>query len=161
MNNSSKYPKLKLFFDKEIGSSRAVGDIIVKIGVTYPIYDTDLQGLNINSIKSFYLKLDQPTRNIVNSSEQLKEYKQVFRNLLDKINQNYPNAKTIHIFYSGQPSLAFTFGATISERMDCNTIVYNHTRNSEIKYSWGLKMIKNSSNKEEIYVNAGRISKHV
>ncbi|MGF7058633.1 SAVED domain-containing protein [Brassicibacter mesophilus] len=161
LNNNSNYPKLKLSPNEEIGSSREVGDIIIKIGVTYPIDDIDLEGLNINSIKSFYLKLDKPTRNIVNSSEQLKEYKQVFRNLLDKINQNYPNAKTIHIFYSGQPSLTFTLGATISERMDCDIIVYNHTRNSEIKYSWGLRMIKNSTNKEEIYVNTEGVIEHV
>lgn len=124
-DNSGEYPELRLYPTKEIGQSSLKGDIAIKIGVTYPIDDFDLAALEKKFIKVFYLKLDNPERNAIKSIKQLQNYKKVFRELLDAINQNYLGVKNIHVFYSGQTSLAFMLGSALSERMDSNIYVLN------------------------------------
>lgn len=124
-------------------------DVVVKVGVTYPVNDDDLNGLHLDSFNSYYLHLKPPRRNAIVCKEQLNEYQKQFRQVLDEINQKYPHLKRIHLFYSGQPSLAYRLGSTISPRMDKSEIwVYNYVGSSYPKYNWALnlKKIGNSLN---------------
>ena len=74
-----------------------------------------------------------------------------FRDLMDNINQNNSDVKNVHIFYSGQPSLAFILGSSISKRMDKNIFVHNHTGTETPKYSWGIKLHKSDDKKNVIF----------
>lgn len=115
-------------------------EIVLKVGITYPIPDEDIQELYLHNLNSYYLHLNPPHRNAVVSLEQLKAYKKVFRDLLDEINQKYPNLQRIHLFYSGQPSLAYTLGSAITSRMDNEIWIYNHTRTTSPKYKWSIRL---------------------
>ncbi|AKA44349.1 SAVED domain-containing protein [Paenibacillus polymyxa] len=148
-----------LFLEKkdtqqEIQSTR---EVVVKIGITYPIGDEDIQELQFQNLNSYYLHLNPPHRNAVISSEQLKTYKKNFRDLLDQINQRYPQLQTIHLFYSGQPSLAYTLGSAISSRMDVDIWIYNHVRNESPKYKWGIKLPKENTSLE-LKINEMRVN---
>lgn len=117
-------------------------EVVLKIGVTYPIGEEDIQELQLENLNSYYLRLDPHKRNAITSLEQLQSYKNTFRTLLDQINQRYPYLETIHLFYSGQPSLAYTLGSSISSRMDVDILIYNHVRIENPKYKWAIKLPK-------------------
>lgn len=119
-----------------------VEDVVIKIGITYPIDDITLIGLGLEGADSYYLHIPSPKRNAIVSVKQLNEYQSVFRKTLDEINQSYPNLKKVHIFYSGQPSLAYRLGSCISPRMDKDIWVYNYNATSHPKYPWSISMKK-------------------
>ncbi|WP_191566449.1 SAVED domain-containing protein [Metabacillus idriensis] len=136
------YPPLKL--DKDI-SKQDVGEtkeVVVKIGITYPVTEANLDGLSLEELNSYYLHLDPPHQNAIVCMEQVNKYKEEFRNLLDEINQTYPHLEKIHLFYSGQPSLAYRLGSTISPRMDKEIWVYNFSTTSFPKYNWAINLKK-------------------
>ncbi|MFD1348607.1 SAVED domain-containing protein [Oceanobacillus caeni] len=136
------YPALlieKNELTQSLGESK---EVIIKIGITYPIEDTDLRGLGLESLNSYYLYIDPPHRNAIISKEQLHVYKEKFRRLLDEINQKFPQLNRIHLFYSGQTSLAYRLGSAISSRMDAEIKVYNYVKKSFPKYNWAITLRK-------------------
>ncbi|WP_144605624.1 SAVED domain-containing protein [Bacillus cereus] len=141
--NSKKveYPPL-LLENKQKQEQIDTNEVVLKVGMTYPIPDEDLRGLSLEHLNTFYLHLEKPHRNNIISSEQLQKYKEDFRNLLDDINQKYINLKKIHLFYSGQPSFAYYMGSTITQRMDKEIVVYNHVGSEFPKYNWNLNLKK-------------------
>lgn len=138
-----EFPPLHIQKNENVQKTEETEDIVLKIGVTYPIPDSDLEGLNMEGFNSYYMCLDPPHRNAIISTEQLHAYQKKFRDLLDEINKRYPNRKRIHLFYSGQPSLAYRLGSAISPRMDVEIWVYNHVFSSYPKYKWALNLKKN------------------
>lgn len=120
-------------------------EVVVKIGLTYPIGEADIQELQLENLDSYYLYLDPNKRNAIKSLEQLQSYKITFRTLLDQINQRYPYLETVHLFYSGQPSLAYILGSSISSRMDVDILIYNHIRMEKPKYKWAIKLPRKDS----------------
>lgn len=53
-------------------------EIVIKVGITYPIPDGDIYELQLQDLNSYYLHLNPPHRNAIISSEQLKAYKRNF-----------------------------------------------------------------------------------
>lgn len=135
------YPPLKI---EKNDSKQGAEDteVVVKIGITYPIPDADLSGLHLDGFKSYYLHLKHPHRNAIVCLEQINEYQKQFRHVLDEINQTFPHLERIHLFYSGQPSLAYRLGSTISPRMDKDIWVYNHVGVANPKYNWAINLKK-------------------
>jgi hypothetical protein len=133
-----------LLLDKSIHKqdTQITKDVIIKIGVTYPIEDWQLSGLNLENLNSYYLHLEVPERNAVTNVKQLNQYQQKFRGLLDEINQTYPLLERVHLFYSGQPSLAYRLGSAITSRMDKEMWVYNYIASSSPKYPWAINLRK-------------------
>lgn len=135
------YPELLV--SKQLNQSREdVEDVVIKIGITYQVEDVTLNGLGLEEKDSYYMHLPSPTRNAIVSVRQLNEYQAVFRKTMDEINQSYPNLKRVHVFYSGQPSLAYRLGSCLSPRMDKEILVYNYHSTSEPKYNWSINMKK-------------------
>lgn len=132
-----------LLVSKQLNQPREeVEDVVIKIGITYPIDDIALSGLGLEGTDSYYLHISPPERNAIVSEKQLNVYQSVFRKTLDEVNQSYPNLKKVHIFYSGQPSLAYRLGSCISPRMDKDIWVYNYNATSDPKYPWSISMKK-------------------
>lgn len=136
------YPKLLLEKNEEMQSIEKTKDIVIKIGITYPISDSDLVGHGLEGLNSYYLYLEKPQRNVLTSLNQLNEYQKNFRDMLDYVNRRFPNIERIHLFYSGQPSLAYRLGSAISPRMDAEIIVYNYVRAAYPKYNWAINLKK-------------------
>ncbi|MCH1626120.1 SAVED domain-containing protein [Fredinandcohnia quinoae] len=150
------YPPLKIEKTDSKQSVEETKEVVVKIGVTYPVNDTDLSGLHLDSLNSFYLHLEPPHRNAIVCKEQLNEYQKRFRQLLDEINQTFPQLERIHLFYSGQPSLAYRLGSSISPRMDKEIWVYNYVGLSQPKYNWAINL-KKIGNQIDIKLPGGEL----
>lgn len=136
------YPTLKIETNNSKQGVDETKEVVVKIGITYPVNDVDLNGLDLNNFNSYYLHLEPPHRNAIVCMEQLNQYQKQFRQLLDEINQTYPQLEKIHLFYSGQPSLAYRLGSAISPRMDKEIWVYNYVGVSYPKYNWAINLKK-------------------
>lgn len=116
-------------------------DIVLTISVSYSVNIEETKK-NVNApfkrinlkIKNFKEgKLDR-----LNSKNEVNKLKNDFREVLDNISKNYPSVKTIHLFYSGPNSLAFSFGSIYSNSIHKNIIVYNYNVNDTPNYSWGI-----------------------
>lgn len=142
LREKSIYPPLFLIKEDTIQPIEETTEVIIRIGVTYPIPKTDLDGLNLEHLNSYYMHLETPRRNVIESIEQLNDYQKEFRLLLDEINQRYPKLEKIHLFYSGQPSLAYRLGSSISPRMDKDIWIYNNVKSAYPQYKWALKLGK-------------------
>lgn len=140
--NKKSFPSLLLERDNEKQTPNDVKEVVVKIGLTYPIPDENLHGLNLHYLNSYYLCLETPHRNNIISTDQLQKYKEDFRNLLDEINRKYMKLEKIHLFYSGQPSFAYCMGSAISPRMDKEVIIYNYVGSEFPQYNWHLNLKK-------------------
>jgi hypothetical protein len=140
--NSGSYPQLFLDIEETLQSVEDTKEIIIKIGITYPVTDADLSGLQLEGLNRYYLHLKPPHRNAIIDAEQLNEYQQHFRDLLDRLNQKYANLKKIHLFHSGQPSLAYRLGSSISPRMDAEVWAYNYVSASNPRYPWAINLKK-------------------
>jgi hypothetical protein len=152
-DNTEPYQEL-INMESEILESGS-DNVAIKIGVTYPVSDSDVLDTQVSFKRIYSLSLEEPKRNSIVSRSQLMEYKTQFRDLMDNINQNNREVNNVHIFYSGQPSLAFILGSSISKRMDKNIFVHNHTATETPKYSWGIKLHK-SDDKKNVIFNWGR-----
>jgi len=141
-NMNGHYPKLLLEKEDTLQSVEETKEVIIKIGITYPVANADLSGLHLDGLNRYYLHLNPTHRNAIINSEQLNEYQRQFRQLLDHINQTYPNIEKIHLFYSGQPSLAYRLGSSISPRMDVEMWIYNHVKDSNPRYPWAINLKK-------------------
>lgn len=139
---NSTYPNL--INTSSNGTTVNSEDVVLKIEITTFISDSHLEELALNSNAKYSLSLENPERNILKSEKQLQEYQSQFRDIMDKINLENPNAKAIHLFYSGPPSLAFKIGSAISQRMDKEILVYNFSMKETPKYKWYLKLKKNN-----------------
>ncbi|MEK4513955.1 SAVED domain-containing protein [Paenibacillus sp. FSL H8-0122] len=135
-----QYPPLFLDKNEMAQNTQITKEIVIKVGITYPIPDGDIYELQLQDLNSYYLHLNPPHRNAIISSEQLKAYKKEFRDLLDQVNQQYPHLQTIHLFIAGQPSLTYTLGSAISSRMDAEIWIYNHIRIENPKYKWRIRL---------------------
>lgn len=141
-SNHKNYPPLILEKNDEKQPLNAASEIVVKIGLTYPIPNENLKGLNLLHLNSYYLHLESPHRNNIINIEQLQKYKAEFRNLLDVINQKYTNLKKVHLFYSGQTSFAYSIGSAVTPRMDKEIIIYNYVGSESPQYNWNLNLKK-------------------
>lgn len=138
--SSTSFPPLILSSNEPFDVTTQT-EVVIKIGITYPILDSDLENLGLEGANGFTFQLERPKRNAIVSKRQLDEYKETFRDLLDTINQTYPAIEKIHIFYSGQPSLAYRLGSAISPRMERfkEIWVYNYLGGN---YNWKIRLGK-------------------
>ncbi|MFF2532371.1 SAVED domain-containing protein [Brevibacillus sp. NPDC058079] len=144
IEKNHQYPELVLLKDESKQSAPDVEEIIIKVGITFEIFDSQLEGLGIDHLNSYYFKLEPPRVDAITCVQQLNQYKHQFRTLLTDVHHRYRGLKKVHIFFSAQPSVAFKFGSTISPRMDSNKEfwIYNYVGSSQIKYPWALKLSK-------------------
>ena len=117
----------------------ASGNVILTIGVSYPIHLSEIDELEIpNELARINIEALDPQRQLICSQVQIEQVCQVFRRRLEQIKNAYPNRVQTHIFYSGPVSLAFALGRVISERIDSEISIHNYSVKESPKYSWSL-----------------------
>ncbi|PID23766.1 SAVED domain-containing protein [Sporosarcina sp. P7] len=141
-SDNRNYPPLLLEKCTEKQLPNETKELVVKIGLTYPIPDENLDGLNLHHLNSYYIHLETPHRNNIVNIEQLQSYKKYFRDLLDEINQKYLKLEKIHLFYSGQPTFAYCIGSAITPRMDKEFVIYNYVGTEFPQYNWHINLKK-------------------
>ncbi|MCW1927885.1 SAVED domain-containing protein [Bhargavaea beijingensis] len=142
------FSKLLLIKDESKQDADSVEEVVVKVGITTEVLDSQLEGHGLETLNSYYLKLESPEMDAINSTKQLNAYKKQFRELLSELHNKYQNLKKVHIFISAQPSLTYSFGSSISARMDSNKEfwIYNYIGSSTVKYPWALKISQKIEN---------------
>jgi len=55
----------------------------------------------------------------------------------------------------------FTLGSKVSERMDSEIVIYEHSRQGEVRYPWGLILVKECINNQDILVEMEKGELHV
>ncbi|PAD39543.1 SAVED domain-containing protein [Terribacillus sp. 7520-G] len=144
------FPSLNLYRYDLKQSIDKVEEIVIKVGITFEIFDEQLEGHGLEGLNSYYFKLDSPRTDVMTSVKQINTYKNQFRELLTEIHHKYQKLKKVHVFLSAQPSIAFSFGSSISARMDSSKEfwIYNYHGSSTIKYPWALKIAKHEKDGE-------------
>jgi len=115
-------------------------DVIIKFGISYPVMDSDLNQIAIESRSTMELTLSSPTLDVVRNVGQLEKYALAFRAMLDEIHNFSTPINRIHVFYAGPVSLAFRCGQLISPTIHPKILVYNYSSQDTPKYKWGIQV---------------------
>lgn len=119
------------------------GDILLSIGISYPVHPSEINALNIpNIIGRVSIDAKKPARQLITSKSQIEQICKEFKTVLENIKNTCPNRKRIHIFYAGPVSLCFALGRCISERIDSEIVIYNYSVKEEPRYNWSLSINK-------------------
>jgi len=139
---SGVIPSLRLITDyKNLASSTEQGDVILSIGISYPVHHSEIDELEIpNELGRISIEVENPTRQLINNQEQIEQVCNEFKSTLEHIKNTCPNRQRIHFFYSGPISLSFALGRCISERIDSEIVIYNYSIKETPKYNWSLSL---------------------
>ena len=110
LQSGEDYPQITLEGFPDVVTQNG-GDVIVRVSISYPVPLEAIEDIVPNPIASLHLSIDQPKRDIVTSEEQLQQYSDAFRDMLDEIHNKLPNTERVHIFYSGPVALTFWVNA--------------------------------------------------
>jgi nucleoside phosphorylase len=109
----------------------------VRISISYPISDEQTNGIFDLPRYETNLRLENPTRGIVRSEAQARQYARVVRTILDDLANSDPCPSAIHLFYAGPISVAFAIGQQYSTSIHPRVIVWNY---HDGKYDWSLDL---------------------
>lgn len=125
----------------QITPSDATGDIIIAIGISYPVHQAEIDELDIPDILAkVEINARHPQREVVTNLDQVEKICTEFRRALEETKNRFPNRQRIHLFYAGPVSLCFALGQCISERIDPEITVYNFSAKSRPRYAWSLTL---------------------
>ena len=120
------------------------GDVVIRISVSYRVLEEAIAEIVAAPLASLELSLAQPQLDVVTSEQQLRDYTQAFRQMMDQVHELLPRATCIHVFYAGPPSLAFCCGQQISKTIHPRIVVYNYFGKDVPRYSWGLDITQDN-----------------
>lgn len=124
-----------------LNATEAVGDIILSIGISYPVAQIEIEALNLPNVLGFIqINAAFPRRQLVSSHAHIEQICTEFKAALEHIKNCCPNRQRIHLFYAGPVSLCFALGRCLSERIDSEIVVYNYSVKEQPKYSWSLSL---------------------
>ena len=117
-------------------TSRRRGVAVVRISISYAVLASQTRAVLPHAALEVELSVPQPERGFVRSEEQVRDYGQVFRRVLNLITQRCPAIQRIHVFYAGPVALAFHLGQQISENIHPAVTVWNFRQ----EYGWGIDL---------------------
>ncbi|MDQ2075164.1 SAVED domain-containing protein [Marinimicrobium sp. ABcell2] len=125
----------------QITPSDATGDIVIAIGISYPVHQTEIDELDLPDIlATVEINAHHPQREVIANMSQVEKICTEFRRALEETKNRFPNRQRIHLFYAGPVSLCFALGQCISERIDPEITVYNFSAKSRPRYAWSLTL---------------------
>jgi len=163
LSEDTDYPEILVTSKNPLDRTKNSGELIVRVNFTTRVEDEHIENLALNVLNIIDFGVEVPKRGIITSKTQIVEYQNAFRELMDDINDKYPNIKRIHLFMSAQSSIVFTIGSKISERMDAEVVIYEHAKQNEndIRYPWGLILSKENRRSEDVYFESEKGELHV
>lgn len=125
----------------EITSSEARGDVVIAVGISYPVHQSEIAELVIPGIlATVEINARNPQRQLITNHDQIMRICDEFRKTLEAIKKKFPACERIHLFYAGPVSISFALGRCISERIDPEIVVYNYSSKSTPRYAWSLSL---------------------
>lgn len=113
------------------------GVTVVRMSVSYQVNAASTHAVVPSPVLEVDLTVPQPERSIVKSEEQARAYGREFRRVIDKIAQQAPQCRRVHLFYAGPVSLAFHLGQQISANIHPPVTAWNFRRRH---YEWGIDL---------------------
>ncbi len=117
-----------------------VGDMILLMSVSYLINTPEPDEIVGRPLARIHIRAEKPMPGIVDSKEILDRFTEEFRSALHQIITNLPNVRRVHLFFAGQPTLAFRCGQQINRNTAPEIIVYNYSRRDHPSYRWALNL---------------------
>ncbi len=122
------------------------GEVVVRVSVSYEVKPIETRAVVPNAALEVDLQIPAPTRSIVRTEDQAREYGRVFRKAMDLIVQRLPAATRVHLFYAGPVSLAFHIGQQVSGNIHPPVIAWNYRR----QYEWAIDLSLVGSGRDAI-----------
>lgn len=116
------------------------GDIILLMSVTASIVSKEPNEIVDHPLATIHIRAKNPHRGLIDNEVSLNGFTRTFREVLEKINVQFPNVQRVHLFFASQPTLAFRCGQQINRNMDPEIIVYNYSNRDQPKYRWALNL---------------------
>jgi len=117
-----------------------IGDVILLMSVTTNIISKEPNQIVDHPLATIHIRAKNPHRGLIDDEKSLNEFTRTFREILEKINVQFPNVQRVHLFFSSQPTLAFRCGQQINRNMDPEIIVYNYSKQDQPHYRWALNL---------------------
>jgi hypothetical protein len=116
------------------------GDVVMLMSLSYAIASDEPNVIVDDPLAIIHIRAQNPHLGIINSQVSLNGFTEAFREALQKINKLFPQAHRVHLFFAGQPTLAFRCGQQINRNIDPEIIVYNYSRRDHPNYRWALNL---------------------
>jgi hypothetical protein len=140
LSKTGSGPRLSLQ-EVPAGSSDDVGDVIVRMSISYAVRSQQIQDIVEQPLASFHLSLAKPKPDVVASEKQLDGYTRAFHQLLVDIHARFPNTQRIHLFLAAPPTLVFRCGQQVSKTVDPDVLVYNFSNKDTPNYGWAINVV--------------------
>jgi len=144
LNDDGEFPEIQVE-GMPLRLNYSEDDVVLKMSISYPVFDKDTVDIVPKPCKSIHLFLNQPKIDSILYKNQLEQYASCFRDALDSIHNNHPNVKRIHLFYAGPVPLAFKCGQLISPTIHPKILIYNYYYQDTPRYKWGIPVPLNSN----------------
>ena len=129
---------------------------VIRISVSYPVELADIKEIIPEPFDDIELRINDIGIDRITHYGQVREIVAAFRSALDSSMRRIPRGGEVHLFYAGPMSLGFSLGKAISPSIHPKVAAYNHTRQSQPRYSWGVTV--NSPDQLPDVVKTSRIS---
>jgi nucleoside phosphorylase len=135
--------------------SDEVGDVVVRMSISYRISRQQINGIVKEPLASFHLSLSKPRPDAIISEKQVNDCARAFHQLLVDINAHFPKTRRIHLFIAAPPTVVFRCGQQVSKTVDPDILVYNFSNKDQPNYGWAVnvatgEVIELRSNSQEI-----------
>lgn len=116
------------------------GDIVILMSVSYEITCDDVLSAVSEPLATIHIRDKSPHRGLIDNQVSLTGFTKTFREVLERIHRLFPRVHRVHLFFAGQPTLAFRCGQQINRNIDPEIIVYNYSRVDYPNYRWALNL---------------------
>jgi hypothetical protein len=117
---------------------RDISDAVIRISISYPVQAADVEEVLHRPYRDVHLSIAEPRVDAIRTTRQIEQIARAFRRVLDQLKSEASGTSSIHVFYSGPMSLAFSLGRQISATIHPPVFVYNFTAKTTPKYGWAL-----------------------
>lgn len=110
---------------------RTEGEVVIRVSTSHRV-DPAVTRLAVpNALEEIDISLEEPAEDAFSSLEEMLAVAQAFRETLDRIGDNFPRVRRVHLFAAAQPGIALLLGAQISKTMHPAVQTYQYMRNAE------------------------------
>ena len=96
------------------------------MSLSYDIVSDEPKEFIENPLGTIHIRAKNPHLGLIDSQASLNQFTEAFREALQKINRTFPKVRRVHLFFAGQPTLAFRCGQQINRNIDPETVSYTH-----------------------------------
>ncbi|MBI9055967.1 MAG: SAVED domain-containing protein [Bacteroidales bacterium] len=121
--------------DYEINEQKSLQNnriLAVSVSISAAVQESDIKSSLKDKFDLIAFSINEPTLSKLNYKKDVENVKNIIKNHLDKLHNNY---EEIHLFLAAPAGLCIEIGRIIRKDMYPDTYVYQYNRRSELKYA--------------------------